>query len=247
MAERRMFSKRVVGSARFLKMPISTQCLYFHLGLNADDDGIVEAYTIIKQIGATEDDLKVLVAKGFCKVLNEDLVTYITDWRENNKLRADRKIDSLYKDLLLQMVPDADVQQARRRADLKPLVEGGRPLDVQRASHGPHRLGKDRLGKDRLGKDNTHTPGGKLECGELNNVYLTQEQLDELYRLIPSQADRYIERFGRYKASKNIESHDDYAWIRGWMDEDEAIVKERRKQEAERWDAIVEEEANEQP
>lgn len=125
----RMFSKRVIGSARFLKMPISTQCLYFHLGLNADDDGIVEAYTTIKQIGATEDDLKVLVAKGFCTVLNEDLVTYITDWRENNKLRADRKIDSIYKDLLLQMVPDADVQQARRRADLKPLAEGGRPLD----------------------------------------------------------------------------------------------------------------------
>lgn len=245
MAERRMFSKRVVASARFLKMPISTQCLYFHLGLNADDDGIVEAYTTIKQIGATEDDLKVLVAKGFCKVLNEDLVTYITDWRENNKLRADRKIDSIYKDLLLQMVPDADVQQARRRADIKPLAEDGRQMDVQRTSNGPHRLGEVRIGEDRLGKDNTHTTGGKLECGKLNNVYLTQEQLDELYRLIPSQAERYIERFGRYKAIKNIESHDDYAWIRGWMDEDEAIVKERRKQEAERWDAIVEEEANE--
>ena len=235
MAERRMFSKRVVGSARFLKMPISTQCLYFHLGLNADDDGIVEAYTTIKQIGATEDDLKVLVAKGFCKVLNEDLVTYITDWRENNKLRADRKIDSIYKDLLLQMVPDADVQQARRRSDLKPIEEGGRPLDVHWTSNGPHRLGKD----------NTHTTGGKLECGKLKNVYLTQEQLDELNRLIPSQARRYIERFGRYKAIKNVESYDDYAWIRGWMDEDEAIAKERRKQEAERWDAIVEEEANE--
>ena len=245
MAERRMFSKRVIGSARFLKMPISTQCLYFHLGLNADDDGIVEAYTTIKQIGATEDDLKVLVAKGFCTVLNEDLVTYITDWRENNKLRADRKIDSIYKDLLLQMVPDADVQQARRRADIKPLAEGGRPMDVHWTSNGPHRLGEVRIGEDRLGKDNTHTTGGKLECGKLNNVYLTQEQLDELYILIPSQAERYIERFGRYKAIKNVESNDDYAWIRGWMDEDEAIAKERRKQEAERWDAIVEEESNE--
>lgn len=238
MAERRMFSKRIIGSARFLKMPISTQCLYFHLGLNADDDGIVEAYTTIKQIGATEDDLKVLVAKGFCTVLNEDLVTYITDWRENNKLRADRKIDSIYKDLLLQMVPDADVQQARRRADLKPLPEDGRPLDVQVASHGPHRLGKDRLGKDSY-----HTQG-KVPCGKLKNVYLTQEQLDELSMLIPSQADGYIERFSRYKSMKAIESHDDYAWIRGWMDEDDAIAKERRKQEAERWDAIVEEEAN---
>lgn len=244
MAERRMFSKRIIGSARFLRMPISTQCLYFHLGLNADDDGIVEAYTTIKQIGATEDDLKVLVAKGFCTVLNEDLVTYITDWRENNKLRADRKIDSIYKDLLLQMVPDADVQQARRRADLKPLPEDGRPADVQVASHGPHRLGKDRLGKDRLDKDSYHTQG-KVPCGKLKNVYLTQEQLDELSMLIPSQADGYIERFSRYKSMKAIESRDDYAWIRGWMDEDEAIAKECRKLEAERWDAIVEEEANE--
>ena len=238
MAERRMFSKRVVGSARFLKMPISTQCLYFHLGLNADDDGIVEAYTTIKQIGATEDDLKVLVAKGFCTVLNEDLVTYITDWRENNKLRADRKIDSIYKDLLLQMVPDVDVQQMSNRADRKPRVKS---RDVPGTSPGPHRLGKDRLGKDSY-----HTQG-TLPCGKLNNVYLTQEQLDELYRLIPSQADNYIERFGRYKSMKALESHDDYAWIRGWMDEDEAIAKERRKQEAERWDAIVEEEANEKP
>lgn len=242
MAERRMFSKRVVGSARFLKMPISTQCLYFHLGLNADDDGIVEAYTTIKQIGATEDDLKVLVAKGFCKVLNEDLVTYITDWRENNKLRADRKIDSIYKDLLLQIVPDADVQQMINRADRKSRVK---QRDVHGTSTGPHMLGEVRIGEDRLGKDNTHTTGGKLQCGKLQNVYLTQEQLDELNRLIPSQADGYIERFGRYKSMKAIESHDDYAWIRGWMDEDDAIVKERRKQEAERWDAIVEEEANE--
>lgn len=235
MAERRMFSKRVIGSARFLKMPISTQCLYFHLGLNADDDGIVEAYTTIKQIGATEDDLRVLVTKGFCTVLNEDLVTYITDWRENNKLRADRKIDSIYKDLLLQMVPDADVQSMANRAGRKPRVQS---VDVPGTSPGPHRIGEVRLGKDSY-----HTQG-KVPCGKLENVYLTQEQLDELYKLIPSQADDYIKRFGRYKSMKAIESHDDYAWIRGWIDEDEAIVKERRKQEAERWDAIVEEEAN---
>lgn len=102
----------------------------------------------------------------------------------------------------------------------------------------------DKNKKEDIDKENYHTQG-KVPCGELNNVYLTQEQLDELYRLIPSQADNYIERFGRYKSMKAIESHDDYAWIRGWMDEDDAIVKERRKQEAERWDAIVEEEANE--
>ncbi len=100
--------------------------------------------------------------------------------------------------------------------------------------------------KEDIDKESHHTQG-KVPCGSLGNVYLTPEQNDELYKLIPSQADGYIERFGRYKSVKAIESHDDYAWIRGWMDEDDAIVKERRKQEAERWDAIVEEEANEKP
>lgn len=98
--------------------------------------------------------------------------------------------------------------------------------------------------KEDIDKENSHTQG-KIPCGSLGNVYLTPEQNDELYELIPSQADGYIERFGRYKSMKAIESHDDYAWIRGWMDEDDAIAKERRKQEEERWDAIVEEEANE--
>lgn len=117
MAERRMFSKRVVCSARFMKMPISSQCLYFYLGIAADDDGVVEAYPIVQSSNATEDDLKILVAKGFVKVLNEDLVTYITDWNENNKIRADRKIDSIYKDLLLQMNPEVKLVEAKKRKD----------------------------------------------------------------------------------------------------------------------------------
>ena len=135
MASRRMFSTRTINSARFLKMPVSTQCLYFHLGLHADDDGIVEAYTVMNSIGATEDDLKVLVSKGFVIVLNEDLVTYITDWKENNKLRADRKVDSIYKDLLLQVVPDAKLLEKKQRADTK-KTSGGLLMDNQWTDNG---------------------------------------------------------------------------------------------------------------
>lgn len=164
MASRRMFSTRIINSARFLKMPVSTQCLYFHLGLHADDDGVVEAYTVMNSIGATEDDLKVLVSKGFVVVLNEDLVTYITDWNENNKLRADRKIDSIYKDLLLQVVPDVNLLEKKQRSDTK-KIDSGQPMDNQRTDNGRsmdgpwtdngrHRLGKDRIGEDRIGKDN---------------------------------------------------------------------------------------------
>ena len=172
MAERRMFSKRIINSARFLKMPVSTQLLYFHLGIHADDDGVVEAYTVMNAVGCTEDDLKVLVAKGFAVVLNEDLVTYITDWKENNKIRSDRKVDSIYKDLLLQIVPDADILQPRRRADYKKKVidsgdfDGqdtqrtscGHTTDVLRTHNGRQTdsIGKDRLGKDSIGKDNIY-------------------------------------------------------------------------------------------
>lgn len=151
MASRRMFSIRLINSARFLKMPISSQALYFHLGLMADDDGIVEAYNVIKTVGCTEDDLKILVAKDFVQVLNEDLVAYIKDWGENNSIRPDRKIDSIYKDLLVSVNPDVKLLEKRPRADV--LKKKGQLVDVQRTDNGQHRIGKDRIGEDRLEED----------------------------------------------------------------------------------------------
>lgn len=113
MANRRMFSARVTESTRFLKMPATSQNLYFHLGMRADDDGVVEAYPIMRMLGANEDDLRVLVSKGFATILNADYVTFLNDWLECNSIRADRKVDSIYKDLLLQVVPDAEIRSAR--------------------------------------------------------------------------------------------------------------------------------------
>ena len=140
-----MFSQRIVESARFLKMPPSTQALYFHLGIHADDDGVVEGYNVMRQTGSTEDDLKILAAKGLITVLNADLVTYINDWKENNRIRSDRKVDSIYRDLLVKMLPDIEIQQAKARADtgkktgVKAIENNGRPVDNQWTSNGPHR------------------------------------------------------------------------------------------------------------
>lgn len=108
MANRRMISNAVVKSARFLRMPPTSQNLYFHLILNADDDGIVEAFPVMRMTGAVEDDLKILMEKKFIEVLNEDLVTYVYDWLEHNKIRADRKVDSVYKGLLFNVLPDVE-------------------------------------------------------------------------------------------------------------------------------------------
>jgi hypothetical protein len=136
MANRRMFSKAIINSARFIKMPSSSQLLYFHLGLNADDDGVVEAFMVMRMIGASEDDLKILVAKGFITILNEDLVAFINDWLEHNIVRADRKIDSKYKDLIVKFIPNDN------------------QMTTKWQPNGNQMAAQVRLGKDKLGKDN---------------------------------------------------------------------------------------------
>ena len=100
MAERRMFSKTITNSAKFLMMPPSARLLYFDLGMAADDDGAVEAFAVLRLTGASRDDLQVLVDRGYVKVLNDELVSYICDWKRNNSIRADRYQPSIYRELL---------------------------------------------------------------------------------------------------------------------------------------------------
>lgn len=100
MAERRMFSKKIVGSARFLRLPPTARLLYYDLGMQADDDGVVEAYTVLQMTHADETDLNALVEKGFIRILNEDFVSLIIDWKTNNLIKKDRYRPSFYADLL---------------------------------------------------------------------------------------------------------------------------------------------------
>lgn len=144
MAERRMFSKAVVSSARFLRMPQTSRLLYYDLGMAADDDGVVEAFTVIRTTGAAEDDLRVLAAKGFITVLNEDLVSYITDWRINNQLRKDRYHQSVYAELLVKL---ADGNQ------VEPLWQ---PDGNQRETESS--IGKYSIVEEREGADNPPHP-----------------------------------------------------------------------------------------
>lgn len=96
MSEKRMFSKQIVESDAFLDMPLSTQALYLHLGMSADDDGFINApKRIQRSIGASDDDLKLLIAKNFI-IPFETGVVVIKHWLINNYIRADRKKDTAY-------------------------------------------------------------------------------------------------------------------------------------------------------
>lgn len=103
MANKRMFNKAIVDSDSFLDMPLSTQALYFHLNMRADDDGFIgNPKRIAKLIGASDDDLKLLVLKRFVLVF-EDGVIVIKHWRMHNSIKNDRYTPTVYQDELKQL------------------------------------------------------------------------------------------------------------------------------------------------
>ena len=100
MAGKRMFSMKIVDSDAFLDMPVSAQALYFHLNMRADDDGFINNPRKVQRIvGASEDDLKLLLAKEFLFGY-ENGVVLITDWHMHNTIRKDRYTPTQYQDIL---------------------------------------------------------------------------------------------------------------------------------------------------
>lgn len=85
-----------------MRLPATARLLYYDLGMNADDDGAAEAYSVIKLTGAAESDLTALVDAGLITMLNSDQVVYINDWRRNNQLRGDRYRQGIYAYLIEQ-------------------------------------------------------------------------------------------------------------------------------------------------
>ena len=139
MAERRMFSKTIIDSDAFLDMPLSTQALYFHLSMRADDDGFINnPKKIQRMIGCAGDDLKLLVAKNFIIPFDSGVVV-IKHWKINNFIRTDR-----YKETVYQEEKAILITKENKAYTL------GIPNDNQRYTQ--VRLGKDSIGKDSIGK-----------------------------------------------------------------------------------------------
>ena len=184
MAERRMFAKTIIDSDAFLDMPMSTQALYFHLSMRADDDGFINnPKRIQRMIGASDDDLKLLIAKSFIIVFESGVVV-IKHWKIHNYIQSDRYKPTVYaeeKSLL-------DIKKNKAYTlNSNECIQNGYIMDTQ------DRLGKDRLGKDRLGKDSIEgeTPKSKAKrftpptleevtayCIERNNSVDAQHFID---------------------------------------------------------------------
>lgn len=139
MAQRRMFSKKIVETDFFMEMSPTAKLLYFYLNMSADDDGFVGNPKTIKLIsGATDDDLKILIAKQFIIPFDSGVIV-IKDWKIHNYIRNDRYNETQYLEEKKQLVI----------AENGTYSKVGIPDVIPTVS-----TGKDRLGKDRLGKSN---------------------------------------------------------------------------------------------
>ena len=215
MAEHRMFAKSVIQSSRFLKMPVSSRELYFQMGMSADDDGVVDAWSIMRLTDAREDDLRVLVAKGFVQILdNEEMIAYLTDWEVNNIIRKDRYREGIYKNLKIQVLELLDNQSTTSR---QPNVNQMSAQD---------KLSKDKLSKDKTREENTPIDP-KHTYGEYKHVKLKDTEYQKLVTDYgKSMAESCITFLDEYIEMKGYKAKSHYLCIRKWVVD---AVKEREQ------------------
>lgn len=207
MAERRMFAKSIIGSARFLLMPATSRLLYYDLGMQADDDGVVEALSVMRTTGAAEDDLRVLASKGFVHVLNDEFVTYIADWNRNNLIKKDRYHASIYQELLVQMNLGTSLEPKWNPSgtQMEPEV----------------RLGKDRLGKSSLGESEGEPPAAATPTEPLKAVRKSYGHYGWV-KLSESEYNSLLNDLGQAEVERCIAYIDELAQAKGnkqgWRD-----------------------------
>ena len=152
MAEKRMFSKTIIDSDAFLDMPLSSQALYFHLSMRADDDGFVNNPKKIQRIiGCGDDDLKLLMAKKFLIPFESGIVV-IKHWRIHNYIRNDRYKETNYieEKSMLGIEKNKAYSLLSENNDCTPLIStstNGIPMVGKRDTQ--NRLDKNRLDKNR--------------------------------------------------------------------------------------------------
>ncbi|MCT1195532.1 replisome organizer [Lactococcus lactis] len=164
-----MFSKEVTTSDLFVDMPSSSQLLYFHLGMEADDEGFIgNAKMLSRAYGSNNDDLKLLEAKGFIIAFPSG-VTVVKDWNLNNKIRKDRQKPTIYTEekTLLSLDSKGSYLLGNQVSTIP------QPNDSQMSAQ--DRIGEVRLGKDSIGKDSIDAPQPnafqeKSSGGDINSL-----------------------------------------------------------------------------
>lgn len=194
MAQRRMFSKQIVHTDAFMDMSATAQNLYFHLSMEADDDGFVSnPNRIIKLIGASPDDYKILIAKRFILTFQSGICV-VKHWLIHNYIQKDRYLETTHiKEKSLLSIED----------------NGAYTECIQNVS--------EMYPQDRIGKDRKELELGKDKYGEFNNVNLSKEEYIKLIEKIGEDNTKIlIEELSSYMASKGKRYASHYATLQTW-------------------------------
>lgn len=172
MAERRMFAKTIIDSDAFLDMPLSTQALYFHLSMRADDEGFVNNPKKIQRMtGASDDDVKLLIAKRFI-IPFESGVCVIKHWLIHNYIQKDRFKPTVYKDERAALAVKQNKSYSLMETE---CIQNVSNLETQ------VRLGKDRIGKVSIGEGSIGECEGETADKPPANPPVPYEQIKKLY------------------------------------------------------------------
>ena len=212
MANRRMFSLDVVDTDTFLDLPISSQALYFHLGMRADDDGFVSApKKVITIIGAKQDDLKLLIVKRFV-IACENGIVVIRHWKQNNYIQADRYKKTVYQDQLATLtvnngIYEVDTQCIQTVSKVYPQV----------------RLGKDSIDKDSIDKNSIDIISSELEAPETALSGILLPLVDKTDYNIPlSKIEKWKEAYPAVDVDQELHK------MAVWLDSNPQRKKTRR-------------------
>ena len=211
MAERRMFSKTIVDSDAFLDMPLSTQALYFHLSMRADDDGFLNnAKKIQKIIGASDDDLKLLIIKRFVIAFDDGIIA-VKHWRMNNYLRKDRYTPTVYQEEF-KMLGIKD-NGAYTLLDTAGIPDGNQCVT---------RLPQVSIGKDSIDKDSINTICQELEAPDRKKaISLTLNDKSE-YWIYGDQVERWSQLFPAVDVMQELRK------MKSWLDSNPSRRKTKK-------------------
>ncbi|HAP4508287.1 MAG: DNA replication protein [Enterococcus faecalis] len=193
-----MFAKTIIDSDAFLDMPLSTQSLYFHLSMRADDDGFINnPKKIQRMVGCGDDDLKLLMAKRFILVFDSGVIV-IKHWKIHNYIRNDRYKPTLYQEEKAELAEKnskaytfkTEVIESENHLGIPDGNRMGYQMDTQ------VRLGKDRLVKDK--KKNSVEPSSTMP-----------ELFEKVWKTYPKKTNKKKAReqfLKKFKTEEDLES-----------------------------------------
>lgn len=224
VANRRMFAKTIIDSDAFLDMPVTSQLLYFHLSMRADDDGFInKPKSIMRSCGGNEDDMRILISKKFIIPFDSGIVV-IKHWKIHNLIAKDRYTETKYKEEKATLMLDDNNSYTKC---IQPVYK----METQ-VSKGKSSKGKDRLvevsenGNNDFNNNVQNFPdGSKLEYmgGKLGKgvVLLSEEQKDALLEKLGLDAfNHYVEKLANFIIEKDAKVGNHYQTILKWHIED---------------------------